>query len=745
MGAGSSAAERARSARERALNLQREADRARAIAGQYEMAASTERRIVEQLGRLSAEGYHVLADRTWPGSSRANVDCVVVGPSGVFIVDPKCWAEVSIHQDRIYRGQDDVSEDFTALAGLGETTRSTLAEVGLPPHLVHVIAVLMGRADLCATVHGVEVIGERQLLHRIVAGGPRLAPGNVDTVLQACIGLFPVWSAGSRPPTPPAQRKVSEEAPVAEGAPAGTPSRNDTAPRPGLPGTTSFRSAGRSGSRAPEKHVSAAEPQLELLTDQELHEAVLDGIRRSPVEEWMAFLHPEQARLIRRTSAGPARIRGAAGTGKTVVGLHRAAWMARSRPGRILVTSYVRTIPQVLGALYASLSPGTVDRVDFVTVHALAREIVREFGEPVPLNSTVASREFGRAWSAVGKDGLLGESAQEYGYWQEEVSAVIKGRGLASLAEYQTLRRVGRRYPLTTEQRAAVWELYETYQGNLARAGVIDFDDLLITAESLVRENGPRREYTSVIVDEVQDITCVGVRLLHGLVGDRPDGLLLIGDGQQAIYAGGFTLAEAGVDVRGRSTVLKRNYRNTAEILAEAQRIVSGDSFGDLEDSDELGVREVEALRHGPAPTRAVFASHRDLEASLVRAVGRAGAEPGVGYGDIAVLLPTTKRASHYLRLLARERIPAMDLEKYAGTTRNQVKVGTYHRAKGLEFKHILLPEWESSVPAPGENESSSARSERLERARRTLFVAMTRARDSLWLGTVKNARAQDR
>jgi superfamily I DNA/RNA helicase len=97
-----------------------------------------------------------------------------------------------------------------------------------------------------------------------------------------------------------------------------------------------------------------------------------------------------------------------------------------------------------------------------------------------------------------------------------------------------------------------------------------------------------------VIVDEVQDLTCVALQMLHALVGDRPDGLLLVGDGQQSIYPGGCSLAEAGICVVGRSSILQRNYRNRAEILRYALSFIDDDDFDDLDGVSQRGRRVIE-------------------------------------------------------------------------------------------------------------------------------------------------------
>ncbi|PRX05385.1 UNVERIFIED_ORG: UvrD-like helicase family protein [Actinomadura viridilutea] len=236
------------------------------------------------------------------------------------------------------------------------------------------------------------------------------------------------------------------------------------------------------------------------------------------------------------------------------------------------------------------------------------------------------------------------------------------------------------------------------------------------------------------IVDEVRDLTLVGVRLLHALAGDGPNGLLLIGDGQQAVYPGGFRLTEAGIALKGRGAVLRTNYRNASAILNAALEIVSGDPFDDLEGPSPNGRRTVDITYDGGEAVRAVAADDAEHDRMLVEALRRLQGDE-YALAGAAVLCRSKRDVDIYHRLPARERLPVLRLENYDGRPEEAIKIGTYHRAKGLNFKHVYLPHHDAEIRADGE--SGSAR-ERAELARRQLFVAMTRARDLLWLGSVR-------
>ncbi len=482
---------------------------------------------------------------------------------------------------------------------------------------------------------------------------------------------------------------------------------------------------------------SGSEAEDTLLSRKELWSALEEAARREPIESWMTWLHPLQARQVNREFSGPSRIRGGAGTGKTVVALHRANYLA-SRGRRVLFTSFVTTVPAVNKALFARLTQGRPKKVTFMTVDALAGRWLRTERIPGRVDSQGATACFEQAWQSAGEGSSLPTLIQDKKYWRDEIGTVIKGRDLANFDEYARLARVGRRTPLSPAHRTEVWRLYETYQGLLAERRILDWADAMRIARDLARDRaaaGADTGFDAVIVDEVQDLTCVGLQFLHALVGDRPDGLLIVGDGQQSIYAGSFTLAEAGILVVGRSTVLSRNYRNGGRILRYALAVVAGDRYNDLDSDPVAGSRDLEAARPGGTVVEAT-GGRVTQGARMCAHIQKLHREEGVRYGDMAVLAPGNTAAARWRKVLVSGGVPVIALEEYKGTPCDQVKVGTFHRAKGLEFAWVFIPDRHAYPRARLPHESDDAYRERAELERRVLFVAMTRARDGLWLGS---------
>ncbi len=256
-----------------------------------------------------------------------------------------------------------------------------------------------------------------------------------------------------------------------------------------------------------------------------------------------------------------------------------------------------------------------------------------------------------------------------------------------------------------------------------------------LRATAVVRRFPELFNFSAVIVDEVQDLNLAAVQFLIALAGDQPERLLFIGDGQQSVYPGGFTLSEAGITVAGRAAVLTHNYRNTVQILEEARRMVSAETFDNFEGIPDLGAATAEASRQGHPPITVLAETQHDLDAALTSQLQRTRDWDGTPWGHMAVLAERTRTVDHYRRVLTKAGIPFVELTDYDGESSDRVKIGTIKRAKGLEFAYVLIPGLSQEPPGMASGETADSHAERVERWRRELYVAMTRARDGLWLG----------
>jgi len=419
-----------------------------------------------------------------------------------------------------------------------------------------------------------------------------------------------------------------------------------------------------------------------------------------------------------------------AGTGKTVVGLHRAAYLAQQGHGRVLFVTFVRNLATVQCNLLRRLAPEASRRVDFRTVHAIAVRLLARHGPAPRVDPTAIRACYDRAWLTVGRQELRPVDPRP-GYWREEVEYVIKGRGITTLPEYLAADRYGRRTPLRQEQRTAVWHYYREYEDLRRDRGLIDFADLLQLALRSAQSAPLTDPYAAVIIDEVQDLSLTGLRLLHALVGDRPNGLLLIGDVRQAVYPGGYRLADAGLQIRGgRSVVLKVNYRNSRAVLAAARRLLDGDVHDDIDGTALTDGDLVEPTRGEGEVIEVAVSSAGELDAALLAGVA--------AYGDLpatAVLCADNRSVEHYETLLRRAGLAVTNLDRYDGTPTTAIKVGTFAKGKGLEFTRVFLPGYDRTLR--GARTGGLADPDRIRHATNELYVAMIRARDTLWLGRV--------
>lgn len=692
MAAGGSASRRAQEARRQERLLREQWQAARQQACQWEAASEGERRVAAQLLVLTARGWRLLVDRRWPGTRTANVDMLLVGPGGVFVIDVKNWRSApETVKGRLRAGGGSRDEHVAKLLDVTKVAESAVASLGMSPVAVRPLMVFAGHR-VSADLGRIRLLGEHEVGPALLSERDRLRAESVRAIADHLDRVFPEYEGSSVTQAKPPQSQAQPQ----------------------------------------------EEPSDGLFDLDGLRDAAMEEALRAPIEQWMTFLHPGQVALVRRNWAGPARISGPAGTGKTVVGLHRAAHIAQRTTGRILYVTFANNLPRVQATFLKTMSPAVADRVDFRSLHAWAQEFLRDCGVSVRLHGERARTAFSLAWKHVGRDSCLAEIDPAPLYWQEEIDHVIKGRGITSFEEYATVPRRRRHASLRRPHRQAVWALYEAYEERRIQRGVHDFNDVLSLAlTEALRRTGQHR-YAAVIVDEVQDLTLVGVRLLHALVGDISNGLLLVGDGQQAVYPGGFRLSEAGIDIRGdRGQVLRTNYRNGKEILDAALAVVAEDSFDDIDGLHTPGRRDVDLTYHGGQVIRVSEPTPAEHDQTLLRALRSL---PPEARADTAVLCPSKRAIGHYQRLLERADIPVCLLEHYEGRSVDAVKLGSYRRAKGLEFKRVYLPEHDATLPNGPRSydaEVSETERERNELSRSQLFVAMTRARDVLWLGSV--------
>jgi superfamily I DNA/RNA helicase len=478
--------------------------------------------------------------------------------------------------------------------------------------------------------------------------------------------------------------------------------------------------------------IAADISRSSLLTVSDL--AAFAALLDRPVEDWMVYLHPAQLRAVSLSAEGPVRVRGGAGTGKTVVALHRARRLADELGGPVLLTTFVKNLPIVWDGLFETFAPDVRGRIEMRTVDSVSYEIFREGGGSLVPADEHRCKAIARALHSGEASCLGGLTSTQL---LDEFTTVIEGRGLAGLDAYLALPRTGRGSRLPASSRRRVWQLYERYRERLEGDGMIGWNRMRREAFAMLSSGGVERSYSAVVVDEGQDLSEASMQLLIELAGGLPrPRLTVVGDGQQSIYPGGFSLRSLGVDVRGRSSVLRTNWRNTYAIWLAAQAFIAGETFDDLEEEEAL-TRTPDAtpypVRFGKAARLHLVDGGEAGEAEAVALLIAEDVERGADPGDCAALHPINRGTAKIESALKKLGLRVGRLENYKGRHEDKVWVGTFHRAKGLEFKRVYVAGLaDGRWPLLRNDLDPETRGEERSRQVRAAFVALTRARDRL-------------
>jgi mRNA-degrading endonuclease RelE of RelBE toxin-antitoxin system len=453
----------------------------------------------------------------------------------------------------------------------------------------------------------------------------------------------------------------------------------------------------------------------------------------APWDRWLVFLHPDQQRYANSHYKGPARVYGGAGTGKTVVAVHRAVQLARAGRGRVLLTTFSKTLSNHLRRqveLLAGVDPFVLERLDVIHLHQLATSLWSEH----------AGRRFVRARKDT-VEALLAQAArahdEDVDFAREEFWAVIDAQGIVELEQYLDAARTGRGAALGVKRRRALWQVFSAVLERLQARRELTWNGVVSAATSLLDKHGSR--YTHVVADEAQDFGAAELRLIRALAAPGVDDVFLCADEGQRIYRARFSWAKLGLDVRGRSHRLNINYRTTAQIRRQADRLLPRS----LQDADgEALVRGAISQLTGPEPE---LRGHTKIEqeiAGLHEWLETCRAA-GIPLHQVAIFARTQALLNdRALPALAKSSVKPIRLDEERPATEGETNLGTMHRAKGLEFRAVAVIACDTAhIPDPyglSQLHDPADRKAYLEQERNLLYVACTRARERLlvsWVG----------
>jgi superfamily I DNA/RNA helicase len=453
------------------------------------------------------------------------------------------------------------------------------------------------------------------------------------------------------------------------------------------------------------------------------------AIMNAPLAQWRVFLHPSQYKLASGDRSGPVRVLGGAGTGKTVVAMHRAKWLADNRTPdkqKVLFTTFTKNLAQdIADNLKTLCTKATLEKIEVrnldAWVHGFMRS--RKLEHRIVYGRKVDGAL--QAWQAAMtvKDVSLDLPDS---FYEEELEQVVLAHGVTTKDEYRAVRRTGRGVVLSRAKRDAVWPVFEAYRGQLASRKLKEVDDAyrdvatLLDAE--ISAGKVPATYSAIVIDETQDLGPQALRLLRSMIASNPNDLFFVGDGHQRIYTRNrAAMSKCGIDIRGRSKKLYLNYRTTDEIRKQAVAVLEGCDIDDLDDGHDE-TKRYKSLSHGPVPKVIDVLSHEDAMSNAVNLVKEWAVLDGADAAESVCVIAPSKKARDALASSFQNLgldAAVIDENQNAAAARGAIYFATMHRAKGLEFDRVIVVAPKAYLGDPLETDSK----------RKLIYVALTRAK----------------
>ncbi|WP_170756487.1 3'-5' exonuclease [Ruegeria lacuscaerulensis] len=476
-------------------------------------------------------------------------------------------------------------------------------------------------------------------------------------------------------------------------------------------------------------HHPDAQRRFHLLESHEELASAMDA----PWEKWTVFLHPSQRDFVEKTFAGPARVTGSAGTGKTVVALHRAAHLARVSPSsRVLLTTFTEALATALQFKLKRLighEPEVLSRISVRHMTGVAEELFAERNE----NLEIAPEARIAAKLAAAKSDHDAKFSDEF--LLDEWTNVVDAWNVTDRQAYLDVPRLGRKTRVGGKQREVLWDVMQATRDALANENITTWSAAF---HDLARSGEVKGLYDHIVVDEAQDLSVAELKFLAS-IAEKDDGLFFAGDIGQRIFRQPFSWNSLGVDIRGRSKVLKVNYRTSHQIRAAADRLLPS-KISDV-DGNEESRNGVVSVFSGVAPIVREFQSAEDEIEGLSDWLTEV-LDDGVEPEEVGLVVRTREqlwRAEAVAKHLA---LKHQLLTSSSEPAKSHVNICTMHIAKGLEFRAVgVLACDEDVVPLSARLEAAATEAELkevYETERHLLYVACTRAREAIMVSGVE-------
>jgi mRNA-degrading endonuclease RelE of RelBE toxin-antitoxin system len=478
-----------------------------------------------------------------------------------------------------------------------------------------------------------------------------------------------------------------------------------------------------------------AQRRFRVMTD-------IDALRQAldyPWDKWMVFLHPAQRQLIERQYSGPARVSGSAGTGKTIVALHRAVYLARRSPeSRVLLATFSETLANSLHDRLRRLlvsEPRLAERLEVGSLTKLGRRLyAQQFGEPKMLSPDLLAGLMADAVAAAG--GTKFSEAFLASEWWE----VVDAWQLTTWESYRDFRRLGRKTRLSEKVRQLLWLIFEQVNAKVTESRLVSVA-ALFTRLAAHYKVGARSPFDHIVVDESQDVTAAQLGFLAALGAARPEALFFAGDLGQRIFQTPFSWKSVGVDIRGRSRTLTVNYRTSHQIRQHADLLL-GPSVSDVDGEVEVRKGTISVFDGPPPEIRtwpSVVAETSGVAEWILQRIAN-----GLAPHEIGVIVRSESEVPRARAAAELATQPYTILDDQMNLVSAKVCICTMHLAKGLEFRAVAVMACDDQIiPSQARIDTITDESDLEEvysTERHLLYVACTRSRDWLVVSGVEPA-----
>ncbi len=472
-----------------------------------------------------------------------------------------------------------------------------------------------------------------------------------------------------------------------------------------------------------------------VLTD----DSDLEALLAAPLERWRVFLHPSQRKLVERDWNGPVKVTGGAGTGKTVVAMHRAARLARqyaALPGKpVLFTTFTKTLAEdIRQHLQMLCTPQELEKIQVVNLDQWALGLLRRFGYRHELLYKESDRK--RYWQAAMSAMPAGIDLSA-AFMRAEFERVVLPQGCETADQYMRASRIGRGGQLARTMRKSIWPVFAEYRAQLQAANLREPEEAFREACQLLEREKPVLGIRCMVVDEAQDISAAAYSLIRAAVTPAENDLFIVGDAHQRIYRHKVVLSRVGIEVRGRSRSLRINYRTTDEIRQWACAQLEGCDVDDL-DGNSDSLRGYRSLTHGDLPDLIQSSSMQDDLAHIQTLLSQLQAD-GIELRQVCITARTNDDLSAIGDGLQRAGVSVLRLDNTTAddSKAEGVRLATMHRIKGLEFGVVIVAAYKGAVAYAEQfsRDEDAGVAEDTELAERCLLhVAATRAKRNLFV-----------